>query len=289
MSTGTGNRSTAGFTLLELLVVVVIGALILGATFQVLAVQERSYRHQGAAMTTQQNIRAALDVLESELREISASGGDLTMIQPESLTFRAYRAAGFICNLDAPGQRIVVVRQGTQPFVANAAQKQKLLYFVEGVRTTGTDDDWGVVEIKSVEDTYTCHGTWGSVEGTDTVTLNVPGFTFADAATGDSIVYLGAPVRSFEVFTYGLYTIDGEPVLARRDANGSLEPIIGPLAPSPSGLVFRYFDANGFPTTNPANVAQIGIVVRGRTQGTGVPGETHYTDSLTTRLFLRNN
>src|SRR5690606_39308567 len=112
------------------LVVVVVGALILGATFQVLAVQERSYRHQSAAMATQQNIRAALDVLESELREISASDGDLTMIQPESLTFRAYRAAGFICNLNAPGTWIVVRQQGTQPFLDDGTQQ--LLYFIEG-------------------------------------------------------------------------------------------------------------------------------------------------------------
>lgn len=277
-------RSTAGFTLVELLVVVVVGALILGATFQVLAVQERSYRHQGAAMATQQNIRAALDVLESELREISASGNDLTMIQPDSLTFRAYRAAGFICNLDAPGQRIVVVQQGTQPFVADG--KQQLLYFVENTRTTGTDDDWRITRIQNV-DTGPCDASWGgpAVQGTRLV---VPDFTFP-AATGGPPVYLGAPVRSFEVYTYGLYTINGEPVLARRRAGESLVPVVGPLAPSSNTPVFRYFDANGNETTNPAAVVRIGIVVRGRTQGTGVPGQTHYTDSLTTQLFLRNN
>ncbi len=279
-------RSTAGFTMVELLVVVVVGALILGATFQVLAVQERSYRHQSAAMATQQNIRAALDVLESELREISASGGDLTMIQPESLTFRAYRAGGFICNLDAPGQRIVVLQQGTQPFVDDGTQQ--LLYFVENMRTTGADDDWDVVDIKQVSSCATCDASWGSAEGVDTTTLNVPGFAFP-ANPGEGPVYLGAPVRSFEVFTYGLYTIDGEPVLARRAADGSLEPVIGPLAPSPDGLVFRYFDANGNQTANPANVVRIEIVVRGRTPGTGVPGQTHYSDSLVTQLFLRNN
>mgnify|MGYP001112808361 CR=1 FL=1 len=286
MSTGTGNRSTAGFTLLELLVVVVIGALILGAAFQVLAVQERSYRQQSAAMTTQQNVRAALDVLETELREISASDGDLLMIQPESLTFRAYRAAGFICDLRAASSEIVVLQRGTEPFVAG---KQKLLYFIEGLQTTGTDDVWGLADIDRVDDGGTCAATWGGLEGVDTTTLKVSGFTFP-ASLGGPPVYLGAPVRSFEVFTYGLFEIDGEPVLARRSAvDGRLDPIVGPLAPSPNGLVFRYFDGNGLPTTNPANVARIGIVVRGRTKGTGVPGQTHYTDSLVTQLFLRNN
>src|SRR5690606_38260159 len=277
----TGSRSTAGFTMVELLVVVVVGALILGATFQVLGVQERSYRHQGAAMATQQNIRAALDVLESELREISASGGDLTMIQPESLTFRAYRAAGFICNLDAPGKWIVVRPHGTQPFLDDGTQQ--LLYFIEGTQITGTDDDWGIASIQKV-DTGACDASWG---GSGTA-LVVPDFIFPPTI-GEPPVYLGAPVRSFEVFTYGLFTVDGEPVLARRDAEGSLVPVIGPLAPSPDGLVFRYFDANGNETANPANVVRIGIVVRGRTQGTGVPGQTHYTDSLATQLFLRNN
>jgi len=281
----TVNRSTAGFTILELLVVVAFGALVLGAAFQVLAVQERSYRHQSAAMATQQNIRAALDVLESELREISATGGDLAMIQAESLTFRAYRAAGFICELDAANGRIVVLQRGTEPFRAGT---QALLYFIERSKTTGADDDWGIAEIRGVSEGGTCSASWGTLEGVDTTTLEVPDFAFpANPAEGP--VYLGTPVRSFEVYTYGLFDVDGEPVLARRDAGGSIAPVVGPLAQSPDGLAFRYFDASGNETTDPADVVRIEIVVRGRTPGSGVPGQTHYTDSLVTQLSLRNN
>ncbi|HEX7089570.1 MAG TPA: prepilin-type N-terminal cleavage/methylation domain-containing protein [Longimicrobiales bacterium] len=278
------RRSTGGFTLVELLVVVVIGALILGATYQVLAVQERSYRQQSAVINTQQTMRDAVAVLESELREISPGGGDLLMMTPDSLRFRAYRAAGFICSFDEAGQRIAVQEvPGVMPGGNTAFRAgDSLLYFIEGLRQTGADDAWGSVLISTPPpDPNGSCGSWGGGAGT---ILNVPGFPFSSGA-----VLVGAPVRSFQVLTYGLYDVGGEPMLARHTATGSLVPVIGPLAPSGQGPVFRYFDANGNPTTNPGLVARIEIVVRGRTEGTGVPGQTHYSDSLVTQLFLRNN
>ena len=281
------RRSTAGFTLVELLVVVVIGALILGATYQVLAVQQRSYRQQSAIISTQQTMRDALAVLEGELREISPADGDLLMMTPDSLTFRAYRAAGFICNFDAPGQRIVVQEVPVVMPGGSTAFKEgaTLLYFIENSRQTGTDDQWGAVVIGSPPPAPTS-GSCGSWSGGTGTVLNVPGFPFGIT---NSAIFLGAPVRSVEVLTYGLYEIDGEPVLARHTDGGELVPVIGPLAPSDQGPVFRYFDGNGNPATNPAAVASIQIVVRGRTAGTGVPGQTHYSDSLVTQIYLRNN
>ena len=278
------RRSTAGFTLVELLVVVVIGALILGATYQVLAVQERSYRQQSAVISTQQTMRDALAVLESELREISPAAGDLLMMTPDSLTFRAYRAAGFLCDI-IPGQRIVVQEVpaatpgGGTAFTAGAT----LLFFIENQQQTGTDDDWGAVVITDAPDPNGTCAAWGGGRGT---VLEVSSFPFGSIG---STIFFGAPVRSVETLTYGVYDIDGEPVLARHTVGGSLVPVIGPLAPNGQGPVFRYFDANGNPTTNPTAVARIEIVVRGRTRGTGVPGQTDYSDSLVTQLYLRNN
>jgi prepilin-type N-terminal cleavage/methylation domain-containing protein len=280
------RRSTGGFTLVELLVVVVIGALILGATYQVLAVQQRSYRQQSAVISTQQTMRDALAVLESELREISPAGGDLLMMTPDSLTFRAYRAAGFICSFDEAGQRIVVHEVPEVTSGGNTAFRvgATLLYFIENQPQTGADDQWGEVLISNPPpDPNGSCGSWGGGMGT---ILNVPGFPFSSANID---ILLGAPVRTFEVLTYGLYEVDGEPMLARHTVAGNLVPVIGPLAPSGQGPVFRYFDVDGNPTTNPAAVARIEIAVRGRTEGTGVPGRTHYSDSLVTQLFLRNN
>lgn len=272
----TRERSTAGFTVVELLVVVVIGALVLGAAYQVLAVQERSYRQQGAVMTTQQTIRGALEVLEAELREVSASGGDLVSISPTQVTFRAYRSVGFICGLHQASQEIVVVRPpGSRPFAAGDA----LFYFIEGNRNTGADDDWSSVGISQVgASPVACDSPWS---GTGDV-LDVSFFAWGS-------VVLGAPVRTFEQFTYGLFQIDGEWVLARQGASDpSPIPLIGPLAPNPNGVQFVYLDANGVTTTDPTQVSRVQITVRGRTEGTGMPGKTHYTDELTTQLFLRN-
>src|SRR5690606_7483983 len=157
--------------------------------------------------------------------------GDLAMIQAESLTFRAYRAAGFICELDAANGRIVVLQRGTEPFRAGT---QALLYFIERSKTTGADDDWGIAEIRGVSEGGTCSASWGTLEGVDTTTLEVPDFAFpANPAEGP--VYLGTPVRSFEVYTYGLFDVEGGPVRARGDAGGPMGPVGGRLGRGAGG------------------------------------------------------
>ncbi|HUF75760.1 MAG TPA: prepilin-type N-terminal cleavage/methylation domain-containing protein, partial [Longimicrobiales bacterium] len=69
------TRDRRGFTLVELLVVVVLGSLVLMAALQVLITNQRTYAAQNAVITSQQSTRIALEVLVNELRELSPSGG----------------------------------------------------------------------------------------------------------------------------------------------------------------------------------------------------------------------
>ena len=89
-----------GFTLVELLVVVVLGGLMILAIYQVLITNTRVYAANNAQVQGQQSLRAGLDVLFSELREVSAEEGDIIGMGPDSVTIRASRAFGLVCATD---------------------------------------------------------------------------------------------------------------------------------------------------------------------------------------------
>lgn len=70
-STNTGymlKTSQKGYTLVELMIAVVVGGIITGATFVTFIFQQRSYTVQETVAETQQNIRAAMMVMAQDIR-----------------------------------------------------------------------------------------------------------------------------------------------------------------------------------------------------------------------------
>lgn len=65
MRTSAGLR---GFTLVELMVAIVVGGILLAAAYEFLVSQNRVYEVQGQSIDMQQNVRAALDFMNRELR-----------------------------------------------------------------------------------------------------------------------------------------------------------------------------------------------------------------------------
>ena len=61
-------QTNRGFTLVELLVALVISGIVMAGTYLVFRSQQRSYRVQEDIAATQQNLRAAMDVMEREIR-----------------------------------------------------------------------------------------------------------------------------------------------------------------------------------------------------------------------------
>jgi len=61
-------RSSIGFTLVELLVALVVGTVVLGVTISIYIMQQRTFRRQNMIVSTQQNIRSAFMLMETELR-----------------------------------------------------------------------------------------------------------------------------------------------------------------------------------------------------------------------------
>jgi|GEM_PF-953568 len=87
---------TAGFTLVEVLVGLVVTALLSLVIFQLVQGQGRFVATQSAREEVQQNSRGALDLLASELRTIPA--GAIDSAGPNWIRFKLPRAWGTLCD-----------------------------------------------------------------------------------------------------------------------------------------------------------------------------------------------
>lgn len=271
----------AGFTLVELMVVTVLGSVVMLAVYHTMVIQQRSYRHQRGVIATQQNTRLALATIASELREVSPPSADLLVAAPGSISFRAYRKLGFVCTTDAPGKKFELWPIG-QHFVGG----DSLMVFADGDPNTSKDDQWRVMEVGSVGSASSCTTDW---EGQQPIRLNMPNDS---AKLAD--IRSGATVRSFEHQTYGHYQIDGDWVLGRHGVDDSPVALLGPLAdPERYGLRFAYFDTLGTPfipgdSAGRAAIRRVRIAVRALAPPEVAGSTGEYEDSLSTELYFRN-
>ena len=266
-----------GFSVVELLVVVLLGCLILMAAYQVLATNTRIYAVNRARSQGQQTLRGATDVLSGELREISSIGGDLLTMGANSLTVRAQRKFGLVCGVDyaVSPPRITVLTVGP------AFQAQDSIFvFHDNDPERSSDDEWHAGTVSAVDPSGTCGGNAAHV-------LSVPLLGGTAAAIPPDSVRVGAPVRSFQVYSYEPVEYEGEWYLGRRSGGASVtDPLVGPLL-HPGGIAFRYLDGTGQATTEPTLVAQIELTLRYRSALNDL-GNQAVSDSIAVRVYLRN-
>jgi prepilin-type N-terminal cleavage/methylation domain-containing protein len=282
-------RSRQGFTLVEMLIVLVMLGLVGGITVRVLTGTQRITLAQGERAMMQSTTRTGVLVVPSELREINPALGDIRAMDDTSITYRGMRTLAVTCatptltTVRVPTAGIL----GLKPFVAN----DSILLFVEGLDADITGDDgWARARIASVSTATACAG---GAPGT-TLTLDT-GILMADGSgMAPTAAQLGpvAVVRGFEQTTMAAYrATDGQTWLGMfRNDGGVIEPVLGPLA-ADSGLRLTYRDGNGNVTATPADVQSIDIRVVGRTSRAVHRGQKTAAiefDSLTTRVALRN-
>ncbi len=92
-----------GFSLVELMIVAVVGAIVIGATYQIMLSSQRALTMQSAQVQGRQTVRAGLDILFAELRELSRAEGDILTMGSDKIEFRAMRAFGLVwCRWSRP-------------------------------------------------------------------------------------------------------------------------------------------------------------------------------------------
>ena len=266
------NRDLRGFSLVELLVVTVLGSLLILAALQVLVTNQQTSTAQSAQIQGQQTLRATSDVLFNELREVSAAGGDLLAMTSTAVTIRAMRKLGIVCTVSVASPPVLTAMRQGQWFQAN----DSVFVFADNNTNLSSDDRWLAVQVTAVDTTRTCG------------TSAAQNLSFAGQAakfTADS-VRVGAPVRSFVRYTYGLVTYSGQTYLGRTDPGGSTTPLVGPLRPS-DGLAFTYLDSLGAVTGTATKVRQIRVTIRTTSTVRNALGQM-VADSIVTRIYTRN-
>lgn len=284
-----------GFTLVELLIALVLLGIISAAIYRVLVQQQRINQSQTQYIDLQANLRAAAAILPADLRELDASDGDISAMSATSITIRAMRYHGFLCQAPVLGVGVAglafIVRQ--QPWYGARqinTTTDSLLIRYEGDEGTRLDDAWALAKPTNVANGV-CPGVGGAAGYVVTANLGLGGF--GQPANSAGAIYSGAPVHGFEQVTYSLYQSGSDWYLGMTTASAGQQPLIGPLLAN--GLTFTYYDSTGAVTALTNKVARIDIVIRAQsaqnvrqTVGGGV-GLARIVDSLTTSVALRNN
>lgn len=261
-----------GFTLIELLIVSAVGTLLMLSMFQTIVVQQRGFTVQGAVMDARQTLRAGLEVLANELREVSSLGGDVIQIDADSLHVRAADNFALVCAVSTSNPVITVRTLGSTFAVGDS-----VFVFADNNVAAASDDVWLKGQISGVDTTVTCGG-----QRAQALTL---GTALAAAAAVDS-VRIGAPVRNFTNYGFGL-TSSPQGWYLSRWTDVSSSRIVGPLEGPGVGLEFDYRNEFGVATTVPGDVRQVTVTLRAQRSARHADG-AFVGDSLIATIYLRN-
>ncbi|MGH6691565.1 MAG: PilW family protein [Gammaproteobacteria bacterium] len=285
-----------GLSLVELLVALVILGVVSAALYRVLVSNQRIYQAQTQRIDLQQNIRAAVTILPAEFRELDAYDGDILAMGPNSITIRAFRVLGFICNapnlplLPLVGQQIIVRNSllfGSRGFMAGS---DSIMIYYEGDEGARADDAWTAPTLLTASGSQNCPDGFAGTRLT-LLTLNISPLPVPLVVNG---LTRGSPVRAFEPVTYRLWQApapDSRYYIGLATTSG-IQPLVGPILAN--GLSFAYYDSTGAVTVVPTRVSSIGITVRAQTVqpvqvSAGSTTRAFAVDSITTRVALRNN
>ena len=268
------TRDRRGFTLVELLIVTVLGSLVMLAALQVLVTNQRTYTAQTATISGQQSTRMALEVLFNELRQVSPQGGDILMMSSDSLRVRMMRKFTRACAVNTVLGVPVLTTVDIGP--VDFGVGDSVFIFADNNERDDDDDAWFRAQVTA--------STAGVCPQGDVA--RVLAFSGQNALFTADSVRIGAPLRSYGTVRFGLTTLLGDVYLGRADSTAALTPVAGPLRAG-TGIEFVYRDAIGNVTGTPADVRQIVVTVR---SGSGVLNSLGQTvsDSITAWVYTRN-
>ncbi len=274
------RSNSAGFTLVEFMIYMVMAIVVVGAVFGVLISQWRQFGIHRETIDARETLRGAGALLTSELRGASASGGDLYTIAPQSMTVRSLQGVAVICGMHA-----TLPRFGLWDLSGSfeAAADDSVLVYKSG--TTWSNLKTNAVWNGPTAGVPTCAWAGGQVPGS-VVQVEVT------APSDTAGVGVGSGIKAFQRAEYGMFAQNGRWWLGRKlGSAASYEIVTGPLrAPADSGLVFHYYNAAGAETAVPADVVRVEIELRSESSGqAGFGGNVGFRrDSLTVTAFLRN-
>jgi len=310
------RRSREGFTLVEILVVLVLMGIFAAAMVKLLLRQQRFYNSTNELIQTRQQIRQAAFMLPADLRGISRLGADIYAMTDSSIEFRSVFGSSVVCMVNSAGAWIstVPVQLAKGSAMSNwklaPAVNDSVAMYDDGTNIGSQDDSWRYSRITAVSlvtgnNVTGCPTTSNLVQPAD-LTASNPSYHLTLSPAPLATTVQGASIRFFRRVHYSLYKwpTDGKWYLAYYDCvplrvpacTTPPQPIAGPLRPyaapgTTSGLEFTYYDSTGAVTATKTQVARVSVVVRGQGQtNINLTGEAAIPlrDSMRVEVGLRN-
>lgn len=261
-------KRECGWTLIELLLVLVLALLVGGSVYRFVVGHHRVYRRQVQRVDLQANLRVALAILPPEWIELNSAdplGSDLVTLGDTLITYKAMRTLWFVCQPPQDRGRAGSVTLWRHPTFGSRQLdegRDSLFLYAEPDTADRSTDFWVHADIVSVKSSTECP----SGEAGLSVTLGG-----IRPRGGLGVVRVGAPARGVELVQLTTYRDRhhdwwiGMRQLNKASGWGRIQPVLGPVATG--GLRFSYFDDSGARTNEPTHVARIGMTVVGRSAG----------------------
>jgi len=294
-----------GFTLTEMLFVLVLFGLVAGATMRIIVRQQRFYASTTDLIALRNTLRDIGAALPSDLRGVSMTGNDIYAMSDSSITFRLSTGLSVICSIGATRLTAVIPptnlssNSGISTWITAPTTGDTAFVYNEGATSALSDDGWQQVPITAALTIGSCPTASGYTT-TTTEANNSLTVTFGTALVAG--VVPGSVIRFYRTAKYQLYQPAGSSAwyLGYSECPGgtcsAMQPVAGPYlaysaTPANTGLRFVYRDSTGAVTATPSQVARIDVIAKAQTENPiHMPGrpDGYYSDSLVVTVALRN-
>jgi prepilin-type N-terminal cleavage/methylation domain-containing protein len=271
-----------GLTIVELLVALTLMGLVSVIALGLLRMSMVGHRRLAAYIESSYVLRTSVNVLRSQLLELDAgdpSGSDILDMGRGFVEYRRMVGLLFTCvEADTLTGRLSVFRDDTLRFgdvgLVPTPGRDEIVVLSTGNRSTLSDDRWFRMRLTNIARSNECPG-------------GEPSLTFTSPDVPAAPLHAGAPLRVIQRFRLRVYTdaVGDWWIGSQQSSAGggwsTTQPVVGPLVVS--GLELTYYDRSGAGTSDPAEVARIGVnvVVGGRVQ--------NKVRALRADIALRNN
>lgn len=311
------RRERRGFTLIELLITVTMISVVGAAVVSVFNSQQKFVRAASDVGSIRSQLQTAAIVLPAELRNISATGGDIIAMSGSEITIRTTIATSAVCSFT--GNTITLAPEGnlasplagggTTPIrltttVMTPEASDSVFIWDEGATAQSSDDVWTAAGNTpyAVDGVVYTNGACLAAYAPAANVLPAAVLTINAGTPLRGTIQKGAGVRITRRVSYGLYqsAADGRWYLGYRDPNlPAYQYVAGPFLPysatGETGLRFRYYNNAGVEITDytlRTSVARIEIAARARAESRSTLGGRgsgkYQEDSLRVGVSLRN-
>lgn len=272
-------RKNRGITLIELLVAMVISAILVGGIYRTFIGQQKTYTVQEQVVDIQQNVRAAINRMTTEVR--MAGFGHVDMLLPAPYASGAGvtiggRTYNDIVNPNIPVAGSVTILSGTGSTTLTEApigNQIKVASLTDGQGNTLFD---------------TGNRKYISIGGVESYSItNITGAGPYTLTLGGTLTYshlVGTPVYGIRAVTYQLNGL----TLVRDENMGAGGQ---PMADNIENLQFGYFDENGNPPAQSADIRVVLLSLRGRASASDPDYKTdggYRKRQITSSIHLKN-